>query len=36
MQLVDEIHQKTPVLPMEVPDAKATLLLRKKNFFPSN
>jgi hypothetical protein len=36
MQLVDEIHQKTPVLAMEVPDAEATLLLRKKNLVPSN
>jgi hypothetical protein len=28
--------QQAPILPVEIPDAEATLLFRKQSFVPSN
>jgi hypothetical protein len=36
VEFVDEVEQQAPVLPVEIPDAEATLLLRQQNLIPSN
>jgi hypothetical protein len=33
---VDEVQQQTPVLPVEILNAEAALLLRQQNFIPSD
>jgi hypothetical protein len=36
VEFVDEVEQQAPVLPVEIPDAQATLLFRQQSFVPSN
>jgi hypothetical protein len=36
VEFVDEVEQQAPVLPVEIPDAEATLLFRQQSFIPSN
>jgi hypothetical protein len=36
MQFVDEVEEETPVLPVEILDAEATLLHRQHNLVPSD
>jgi hypothetical protein len=36
MKFMDKIEEQAPVLPVEILDAEATLLLRQQNFIPSN
>jgi hypothetical protein len=36
VKFVDKVEQQAPVLSMEIPDTKATFLLRQQNLIPSN
>jgi hypothetical protein len=33
---MDKVEEQAPVLPVDILDAEATLLLRQQNFIPSN
>jgi hypothetical protein len=36
VEFMDEVEKKALVLPVEIPNTKATFLFRQQNFIPSN